>query len=744
MLRRTTYFSVGLERSAASLVTALVIAFGFGCSSAGTEVGVGEVDAGTDSSGTGCPKGTELCGDTCVATSSDPNNCGKCGVTCVDGEVCGGDKGCGLTCPAGTSKCDKSCFALDNDPKNCGACGTACADGEACVAGKCTGSCATPLTNCSGKCTDTAYDPENCGACGTKCAVGVACIGGGCGTADTTDDDGDTISNFHEGKGSSVDTDGDGKPDSTDDDSDGDGILDKDEAGDTNPVTPPADTDGDLIPDFRDTDSDNDGLSDADEKTKYGTSPTKPDTDGDGYTDFEEVSAGTDPKVATSNPGVIGGFSFDLPYKGLPRSQDLTFQPSISKADVAFITDTTGSMGSVISNIRTELKNIATALTTDTSIKDPAFGVGDYKDFTISPYGGTGDFSFLLRQRMTTLLTDAQSAVDKYLATGGGDIPEATIEAMYQAATGVGFTSPGGTVAVFNPDTGYDATKGHGKIGGMGFRKDAAPFFIVTTDAQMHVAGGDAFPTGVTVSGTLAYDNTKFTGSKPVTISATIAAMKGIGARVIGLGTPVTTGGTVATGVISQLRYFSLQTDAYIPATGGGTTCPTGIGTPVTDPKDPTKKVCPLTYSTAAGSVATSVVDAIKSFTKFVSFKTVWLEARDNTTTTTVDETKFFVRGVPVSYSGDTTPCGGKAPTIADLLPTSTPDGSFDSFKDVCPGLKTTFSLQLQNTTVPATCTDQVFAFRVVVIGDGDIGPGVDADSRIVTVRVPGDKSLCK
>ena len=28
-------------------------------------------------------------------------------------------------------------------------------------------------------------------------------------------------------------------------------------------------------------------------------------------------------------------------------------------------------------------------------------------------------------------------------------------------------------------------------------------------------------------------------------------------------------GGTVATGVISQLQYFSLQTDAYIPATGG-------------------------------------------------------------------------------------------------------------------------------------------------------------------------------
>ncbi len=748
MLRRTTYFSALTERSAVSLVAGLVFAFGFGCSSSTTDIGT-DVDSGTVDTGGGtdtgipptdggCPTGTELCGTTCVATAYDPNNCGKCGVKCVDGEVCAGDKGCTLTCPTGSTKCDKSCFILDSDPKNCGACGIACATGEACIAGKCSSSCASPLTLCGSKCTDLTYDPDNCGTCGTKCTVGVACVGGGCGTPDKTDDDGDTISNFHEGKSASVDTDGDGKADYLDDDSDGDGILDKDEAGDTNPVTAPVDSDGDGKPDFQDTDSDNDGLLDKDEVTKYKTSPTKPDTDGDGYTDFEEIAAGTDPLLATSNPGSIGGFSFDLPYKGLPRSQDLTFQPSIAKADLGFITDTTGSMGGVIANIKSELTKIIDSLKTGTSIKDAAVGVGDFKDFPVGTYGDTTDWAFKLRQRVTTVLADSQAGVNAMSAAGGYDGPESHIEAMFQAATGKGFIGTGGAswVPKFDGTVGYDATKGHGTIGGMGFRKDAAPFFIVSTDVNMHLGIGETLPTG----GSPYTTGFTTTTDKPALTAATVTAMRAIGARVIGITTTST--GSART----NLEYFAMQTDAYVPATGTPAVC-AGGATVTTDPKDATKKVCPLVYyASTGGSVSTNIIDAIKSFTKFVSFKTVWLESRDNATTTTVDETKFFVRGVPVSYSGDTSACGGKAPTIADLLPKGPPagDGSYDSFKDVCPGLKTTFSLQLQNTLVPATCADQVFSFRVVVIGDGDTAAPVEADSRIVTVRVPGDKTLCK
>ncbi len=762
MLRRTTYFSALTERSAVSLVAGLVFAFGFGCSSSTTDIGT-DVDSGTVDTGGdtgipptdgGCPSGTELCGTTCVATAFDPNNCGKCGVKCVDGEVCAGDKGCTVTCPTGSTKCDKSCRILDSDPTNCGACGKACATGEACIAGKCSSSCASPLTLCGTACTNLGYDPDNCGKCGNKCTLGVACVGGGCGTPDKTDDDGDTISNFHEGKSSSVDTDGDGKADYLDDDSDGDGILDKDEAGDTDPVTPPVDTDGDGKPDFQDTDSDNDGLSDKDEVTKYKTSPTKPDTDGDGYTDFEEVAAGTDPLSATSNPGTIGGFSFDLPYKGLPRSQDLTFKPSIAKADVAFVTDTTGSMSGPITKLKTTLSSTATKLSA--KVPDTAFAVGDHRDFPVGGYGSTGDWPFKLRQRVTTVLTDVQSALNLYAAGGGADGSESQIEGLYQTAVGTGFKDKAGTAVwtpAFAPDTGFDATKGHGKIGGAGFRKDAAPFFVLSTDISMHRISGD--PDNASGYGDEIYALTNFGSTddtKPHTVKQTVDAMVAIGAKLIGVNTTGTEPPAGYQNPRPQLEYFALKTGSYVPADSAGK-CPNGLagaliaGKP--DPKDATKTVCPLVFTAASDGtgVDDAIVKAITSFTTYVTFSTVWLEARDNATTTTLDESKFFVRGVPVSYGTPLPATCTKAPIISDNLGatgTLGSDGVFDSFDGVCPGTSVTFTLVAKNDLVPATCADQVFSFRVVVIGNGKPGPGVEADSRVVTVRVPGDKTLCK
>ncbi|MBI2395651.1 MAG: hypothetical protein HYV09_39160 [Deltaproteobacteria bacterium] len=786
MLRRTTFFAASTASPRGALV-ALLFAFGVGCGGSSTTLPAEGVDAGGDGGGGGCPSAQTLCGGSCTNTKFDPancgacgtacgagevcvagacagssactaplalcgtacvdprtdeNNCGKCGVKCVDGEMCAGDKGCVTSCPGALTACDKACFDTQNDPAHCGACTTACASGEVCVTGKCQGACSAPLKNCGGACTNTDYDPNNCGLCGVKCSSGVACVGGACGTADPTDDDGDTISNFHEGKTSAVDTDVDGKADYLDDDSDGDGILDKNEAGDTNPVTPPLDSDGDGKFDFQDTDSDNDGLLDKDEVTKYSTSPIKADTDGDGFTDFEEVAAGTSPTVATSNPGTIGGFSFDLPYKGLPRSQDLTFRPSIKKLDVAFVTDTTGSMGGTITGLRTSLKTMLTDL--KTKVPDVALGIGDHKDFPISPYGSSGDFPFKLRQRVTTDVTLAQTAVDGYVASGGNDIMESQIEALYQAATGAGFRNAAGTTvwtAKFDPTVGFDATKGHGSIGGMGFRGDAAPVVVLACDASMHRASGDtaAPPTG----SSYAPGNYSATGwgtaadQKPKTVAETVTALTGIGARVIGINVKLSTSDPAR----PQLEYFALKTGSYVAA--AGTTCPHGIsGATVPAIDDGTGKlVCPLVFdsATSGSGFSTAVVDAITKLTSFVSFKTIWVEGRDNAATATLDESKFFVRAVPVSYEKPLPTGCTTAPAIDDLRPTGG-DGVYDSFNNVCPKTVVTFTLVLKNDLVPAKCEDQVFSFTVVVIGDGK----VEADSRVVTVRVPGDKTLCK
>ncbi len=79
------------------------------------------------------------------------------------------------------------------------------------------------------------------------------------------DDDGDGISNGHEGCECNLDSDGDGIPNYLDLDSDNDGIPDAIEKGSSDINTPPVDTDGDGIPDYIDTDSDNDGVLDGDE-----------------------------------------------------------------------------------------------------------------------------------------------------------------------------------------------------------------------------------------------------------------------------------------------------------------------------------------------------------------------------------------------------------------------------------------------------------------------------------------------
>ncbi|NDB97211.1 MAG: hypothetical protein EBZ78_13815, partial [Verrucomicrobia bacterium] len=48
--------------------------------------------------------------------------------------------------------------------------------------------------------------------------------------------------------------------------------------------------------------TDGDGLTDGQEVNVYGTNPSLADTDGDGVSDGVELTAGTDPKLASSNP----------------------------------------------------------------------------------------------------------------------------------------------------------------------------------------------------------------------------------------------------------------------------------------------------------------------------------------------------------------------------------------------------------------------------------------------------------
>lgn len=129
----------------------------------------------------------------------------------------------------------------------------------------------------------------------------------------------------------SVDTDGDGIGDSVDTDDDGDGYADVDEvtAGSDplDSLSLPADLDNDGTPDVIDSDIDGDGvdnISDAFPRDKTEQldfdldgigNNTDLDDDNDGYTDIEEISAGSDPRNASSTPP-------DLDDDGIPDYLD--------------------------------------------------------------------------------------------------------------------------------------------------------------------------------------------------------------------------------------------------------------------------------------------------------------------------------------------------------------------------------------------------------------------------------------
>ncbi|HJL24453.1 MAG TPA: MXAN_6577-like cysteine-rich protein [Polyangiaceae bacterium LLY-WYZ-15_(1-7)] len=745
---------------------ALTAALAMGC---GDDDGPTPVDAGPGTD-TGTPPGTDggpacgsltVCGTECVDTRFDPANCGGCDVACGAGELCNMGT-CASSCGVGTEDCGGMCVDTSVDPSNCGGCGVECATGEVCSSGSCELECPGGLTECSGGCVDTDSDVNNCGGCGTACEAGQACFSGVCGMRPTVDDDSDTISNFDEQSDIPRDTDGDGTPDFEDTDSDDDGISDADEAGDDNVATPPVDSDGDGTPDFQDTDSDNDGVSDADE-VAGGTDPTDPDTDGDGESDGVEITGGSDPLDPDDSVGGGGGFTFDLPADGMDRTDTLQFEPRIQRADVLFLVDTTGSMGGEIDNLQASLASVVTDVRA--VIADTAFGVARFDDFPTAGYGsascnGERDLPFELEQRITTdmgAITSGVDALDMPLHCGN-DGPESQIEGLFQAATGNGFRAPGGAswASAFDPDAGFDAALGHGRIGGAGFRADRLPVIVIATDNTFHRRWDDTTVTadrltwcgdamGDTCNPYSMGDFGSAADQTPATVAETLMALNGIGAKVIGVASEGSGGSDQRT----ELEAFSIATGSYKEPVGG--VCDTGLmgadRAPVmVDPDgpgpEPTQELCPLVYSingTGSG-LGDSITSAITDLTSFVSFSTLHTEARDDESTPGLDESEFFLRGIPVRADPATCPT---LPTVADRLTSGGglgSDGEFDSFVGVEPGCLVTFQIVAQNDgLVDATCEDQLFDLRVIVVGD-DV---VEADSRVVVVRVPGDRTLC-
>ena len=365
-------------------------------------------------------------------------------------------------------------------------------------------------------------------------ALAGACQGKGEKLGDL-DDDG--IADEHEGD---TDLDGDGIPNAEDEDSDGDGIPDATEAGDPNPMTPPVDTDGDGFADFMDADSDGDGAFDRAENlgpdgiegSGDESDPLLEDTDGDGFSDGGEYAAGSQPAWGSSMPQGL----YAVLREGETTTKTLEMSTKIPAADVAFLIDTTGSMGEEIAAVRNYFVEIAETMAG--IVPDAAFGVAQYRDYGASPYGGTQDYPFRLNQQITTDRERVIEELEGLAAAGGGDFPESQFEALFQLGSGRGFdmngdgsfqntdarpfvTAPsdafdGHVTGSFDPDAPAAST-----TGGIGFRNGVFRMVIHASDAAFRDPD-----TGWTLGNP---------GTQPRGKSAAIDALNALGAHVIGV-----------------------------------------------------------------------------------------------------------------------------------------------------------------------------------------------------------------
>lgn len=99
----------------------------------------------------------------------------------------------------------------------------------------------------------------------------------------------------------------------------------------------------------------------------------------------------------------------------------------LNQVDVCFVVDTTGSMGSFIAQAKAKLLETISLLSADSKM-DLHIGLVEYRDHPPQ------DNSFITRvYPLTANLKQMQKNIDKLIANGGGDGPEAVYRGVYDA-----------------------------------------------------------------------------------------------------------------------------------------------------------------------------------------------------------------------------------------------------------------------------------------------------------------------
>ncbi len=375
------------------------------------------------------------------------------------------------------------------------------------------------------------------------------------------------------------------------------------------------------------------------------------------------------------------------------QSFTLDVEPRAGRLDVHFSIDTTGSFGGEIQALKLSLQDTLIPRLRE-RVSDLAIGVSRFADFPVRPFGLNGDRPYNLLTPITTdfyRVAQAVFSLDRPLQNGG-DVPEASIEALYQIGSGEGLVNAGREVIThFTP---WPDAIDSGDVGGVGFRANSARVVVHVTDAPSH----DPADYGILVPGTH-------------TLDQAAAALRAVNARVIGIAS-----GDAAR---PQLEALAVGTGATVVTESGR--CATGLRGSA---RPAVGGVCPLVFDIGADGtgLADSVLDAITRYLDSLAFRTV--------SGATENDPQGFITGIEALSA--MTQDGVMAPRREDRFPTGAPDGVADTFAEVATRTRLTFRVNVQNTRVASLEMPQVFFVRVTLVGDG-----VVLGDRVVRIIVP-------
>ena len=432
--------------------------------------------------------------------------------------------------------------------------------------------------------------------------------------------------------------------------------------------------------------------------------------------------------VSYRRSGPKTDFFFILPFqhKSGKQAKPLDFRTDVRSLDVFFAMDVTGSMSQEIKNLQQGLKSVVVP-GVSAQVPGTQFGAGAFMDFPISPYGKvTQDQPFVLFQTITGNIGAVQNAVNKYSTSAGkpigngADLPESTLEALFQISTGQGLNSPPPTKVLAN----------HSGVGGVGFRKGSMPVVLTVTDAMFHAPGEK----GICSSANANY--TGAVGKVAHTRQQTKDALKKICARVVGIA-PQMVGKPQCSGLY-DLEDFARTSGAVVPpdtwdVPSRPPNCPAkSCCTGVNGAGRPTAPggLCPLVFETTSSGtgLSASVVGGIKMLARFAPFDVTTQVLGQHADTAgkplpAGKNTAHFIKSVkPKSFK--------KPPP-----PPKLPDPSMDAkgFKNVSPGTTVTFTVEAFNDLVKTTSEARIFRATIKVLA----GSCTDLDQREVFILVP-------